>query len=116
MLIYGNHPKSMQLWESARKVLDLFTQKEVWERDALAKELGIDFSESVKKKDEKKWANNKKKFYKIISPLLDKLLVSSQDRRAGKTYYRVSYDTVKAWLNNIIRSLYYKYGKYAKEG
>lgn len=113
-LIYGNHPKSMNLWADAEKVFDAFTKKEVWERYELAKEIGLNFSDEIKKKDETEWANNKKKFYNIISPLLERLIVSSQDRAQGKVYYRVSYDKAGAWMEDIKRSLYYKFGKWVK--
>jgi len=104
MKLYGNHPKSVKLWEPAKKVMNLFMEKEIFERADLAKELELKLDDS----------NDKKKFYNIISPMLDYIIVSSQDRKAGKTYYRISYDSQKAFLEGEKRFFYYKYGKWAK--
>lgn len=113
-LAYGTHPKSRKLWESGGKVLKLLSEKKnhIADRDEISKLIGCDMSDAVKKKDMNEWNNNKKKFYNVISPLMEiQLIVSHSEAKTGKVYYRGSHDAFNAFMvNGLNRHSYYMFG------
>lgn len=104
-VVFGTHPRTVALYPLVEKTIKVMRENHsVVERKKLANELGLNLNDS----------NDKAKFYRIISPMLNKLIVSHSNRKAGKTYYHLSYDAFKGWLESIEKSAYYHLG--VKEG
>ncbi len=94
-ILYGNHPKSKKLYNEAEKIINIIREKGEINREELAKELGLDLNSQ----------NGKKHFYKLVSPMFDKILVS--DRRGKLVYYRLSYDLFRVYIDGIRRKAKY---------
>jgi transcription initiation factor IIE alpha subunit len=94
-LMFGNHPKSIKLYEEARKVIEILKEKKEISREELAKLLGLDLNNSTQKKH----------FYKIISPMFNKIL--SSERKGRVVYYHLSYDMFRVYLDNLRRKARY---------
>lgn len=94
-LLYGNHPKSGKLYPEAERAIVFIRDKKTVSREELATFLNLDIN--VPK--------DKKHFYKIVSPMFDKILASE---RTNKTvFYHLSYDMFRLYIDGVRRKVKY---------
>lgn len=92
------HPKTSPLIPKARKVIEVLKEHSgEMRRDDLASELGYDLSNSA----------DKKRFYNVVSPLMNKLIMSSRTTD-GTARYRLSYDAFRVWLEGLRKTVHYQ--------
>ncbi len=92
------HPKTSPLIPKARKVIEVLKEHGgEMKRDDLARELGYDLSSSA----------GKKRFYNVVSPLMNKLIMSGRSPD-GKARYRLSYDAFRVWLEGLRKTVHYQ--------
>jgi len=92
------HPKTARLIPKAKKVIETLNEHgNEMNRDELASELGYDLSNSA----------DKKRFYNVVSPLMNKLIMSSR-AQDGSARYRLSYDAFRVWLEGMRKTVHYQ--------
>lgn len=92
------HPKTARLIPKAKRVIETLNEHGgEMKRDDLARELGYDLSNSA----------DKKRFYNVVSPLMNKLLMSSR-APDGSARYRLSYDAFRVWLEGLRKTVHYQ--------
>lgn len=95
------HPKTARLIPKARKVIEVLKEHGgEMNRDDLARELGYNLTSSA----------DKKRFYNVVSPLMNKLIMSSR-APDGSARYRLSYDAFRVWLEGLRKTAHYQLEK-----
>lgn len=101
-VVFGTHPRTVALYPLAEKAIKVMRDNNnIIERKKLARELGLDLNDD----------NDKAKFYRVVSPMLNKLITSRIDRKTKRTYYHLSYDSFRGWLESLKKSAYYYLAK-----
>lgn len=92
ILINGTvHPKRVRVFELQKKIIEIMKQEKILERAKLAEGLTLNLSQS----------KDNRRFYRALSPLLNKLIVS--ERKGGYTLYHYDPLFFKYWLEKIRR-------------
>ena len=92
------HPKTASLIPKAREVIEMLREHGgEMKRDDLARKLGYDLSSSA----------DKKRFYNVVSPLMNKLIMSSRGAD-GSAKYHLSYDAFRVWLESLRKTVHYQ--------
>ena len=101
------HHKTKELFEPQKKLIDYLRGKGAVKRTELVKHLELNFLKHPE--NTKEHQKLKKKFYRLLSPLLNWIVISESGN--GDISYRVSYDAFKANIEAIKKSAMYYFEK-----